>query len=382
MQKGRLPVLDGLRGLAILLVVMTHSFLTGYRPALSAGPFSIGVEPLVLGGSLGVELFFFLSGFVLFVPYARSRIAGAASPGLSHFFSGRALKIVPSYVIALFVLGLFFYQPPYVLQNLWRDIALHLIFIHTFYYTAMFSIASPFWSLGTEVQFYLLFPLIAWAMQRRPILTYGLALAVGEGYRLWIHAAGLHNNFFWVCQLPGQIDLFVLGMLTAYAYVWLGERPHDQRVMRAATAIAVIAMACSAWLINDFSSITKNLGMPDHQAWQSDHRLIVSWTIALLALGSLFAASWWQRTIANPLLLFLSTISYNLYLWHEAVVLQCSRTGFPCAWVSNPWQVVRDWSFQYFWLYIGVSLGIATVITYAVERPFLRLRLRRGRALE
>ena len=98
-------------------------------------------------------------------------------------------------------------------------------------------------------------------------------------------------------------------------------------------------------------------------------------TIAVLALGSLFARRWWQRTLANPLLLFLSVISYNLYLWHEAIVVQCSKTGFPCALNADPWRTSRDWGFQYFWMYVIVSIALATLMTFAVERPLLRLRL-------
>ena len=373
---GRIAVLDGLRGLAILLVVMTHSFLTGYRPALVAGPIAVGVEPMVLAGSLGVELFFFLSGFVLFVPFARARLEGRPNPTLAHFFGRRALKILPSYLVALFAIAFFFYQPPWVLENFWRDIFLHLGFVHTFYYTSMFSIASPFWSLGTEVQFYLLFPALAWWMQRQPLFAYGAMLGIGQGFRWWLQHSGNNGNFFWVCQLPAQMDLFAIGMLCAFAYVWLSKRQRLPRWLpNAATCAALVALAFGTWLLNDFSHVTKVGSTADHQAWQNDHRLIVSLTIAVLALGSLFARRWWQRTLANPLLLFLSVISYNLYLWHEAIVVQCSKTGFPCALNADPWRTSRDWGFQYFWMYVIVSIALATLMTFAVERPLLRLRL-------
>ena len=63
-EAGHVRVLDGLRGLAIALVVLAHSGQTGYRPELDIGRASIALFPLVVAGSLGVEMFFFLSGFV------------------------------------------------------------------------------------------------------------------------------------------------------------------------------------------------------------------------------------------------------------------------------------------------------------------------------
>ncbi|MDQ6826693.1 MAG: hypothetical protein M3Z14_05785, partial [Candidatus Eremiobacteraeota bacterium] len=130
------------------------------------------------------------------------------------------------------------------------------------------------------------------------------------------------------------------------------------------------------WLLTDFSHVTKTMGVEDHQSWQSDHRLIVSWTIAVLTLGSLFAQKWWQRLLANPALLFLATISYNLYLWHEAIVVQCWKWGFPCSLAPTPWLTLRHWSEQYFAMYVIISLAVATAMTYLVERPLLALRLR------
>jgi peptidoglycan/LPS O-acetylase OafA/YrhL len=372
----RIAVLDGLRGLAILLVVLTHSFLTGYRPAATLGPVSIGIEPTVLAGSLGVELFFFLSGFVLFAPYARATLERRPPPTLAHFLDRRFIKIVPSYYLAVLVTAFLFYVPPEIEQGRWSQIARHLAFVHPFWYDSMYGIVGAFWSLGVEVQFYVIFPALAALLRRWPVPTYAALLAAGEGFRLWLQATKRNGDFFWVCQLPAQIDLFALGMLCAYAYVAFGPRLHGRRVAALATAAAVAATVAGVWLLNDFSHVTKVGSVADHQAWQSDHRLVVSWTIAAIALGSLFAQRWWRVVVANPLLLWLSTISYNLYLWHEAIVTQCWKTGFPCAGIADAWKVDRHWDRDFFWTYLAVSVAVAAVVTYGLERPLLRLGTR------
>ena len=104
-------VLDGLRGLAIALVVLSHSGQTGYRPELDIGRASIALFPLVVAGSLGVEMFFFLSGFVLFLPYARAMVGEGETPTIGHFIDRRFIKIVPSYYLALLATAYFFLQP-------------------------------------------------------------------------------------------------------------------------------------------------------------------------------------------------------------------------------------------------------------------------------
>ncbi|GAC1568060.1 MAG: hypothetical protein NVS2B3_09640 [Vulcanimicrobiaceae bacterium] len=371
-----LAVLDGLRGLAIVMVVLTHSYLTDYRPALALGPVAIGIEPLVLAGSLGVELFFFISGFVLFAPYARAMCGERPFPTLAHFVERRFLKIVPSYYLALGVVAALFYLPPDVAAARWPQLLAHALFAHTFWHDTMFALVSSFWSLGVEVQFYVVFPAIAAAMRRRPLATYLALLVIGESYRLWLARTAQNRDFFWVSQLPGQIDLFALGMLCAYGYVRYRERIATPRARTFATVVACGAFALGARLVDDFAHVTKTMGVEDHQSWQNDHRLIVSLAIAALALGSLGAHAWWRGLLANPALVWLSGISYNLYLWHDAILVQCSQTGFPCAGTPTPWQTQPHWSVDYFFAYVGISVALAWALTVAFERPLLACETR------
>ena len=84
----------------------------------------------------------------------------------------------------------------------------------------------------------------------------------------------------------------------------------------------------------------------------------------------------WRRVVANPALVWLSGISYNLYLWHEAILTQCANTGFPCAGIATPWAVDPHWDFDFFWTYVGIAVLLAAALTYGFERPLLRLGTR------
>ena len=371
-----LDVLDGLRGLAIVLVVLAHSFMTHYRPAFSIGPLSIGLEPFVLGGgALGVELFFFLSGFVLFLPYARAMLGLRERPALGRFIDRRFIKIVPSYALAVVLVAFLFTQDADVVQHRAFHVLTHLLFINPWWHSTIWSVDGAFWSIGVEVQFYVLFPLLALAMTRRPVASYLGTLAAGEGFRLWLQATGRNQEFFWVCQLPAQIDLFGLGMICAYLYVKFAGRNIPNRAA-IATTVAVVALVVWLVLVNQFAKVSETGRFGVHDAWQNDHRLIVGWLIALIALGSLFGARWWRMIVANPLLVWLSVISYNLYLWHESIMTQCIKTIFPCGLTPTPWLTDPHWSEHFFLWYAGLSIATASLATYLIERPLLRLGTR------
>lgn len=368
-------MLDGFRGLAIVLVVITHSFVTGYDPRVAIGPFvtDFGFNAVVNAGSLGVELFFFISGLVLFLPYARAKFGLGNLPTLGHFLDRRFIKIVPSYYLALFITAVFFWMPDDVAARRTTEVIRHALFIHTHWSESMFAIVGAFWSLGVEAQFYVVFPFLAMCMRRAPIRTYAVLLVIGESYRMWLHATGHHRGFYEISQLPAHIDLFALGMFCAYLFVRFRGLHGRAVVERAATAVAVLAFAAGSWLVSNFAYVTTSMKVEDHQSWQSDHRIVVGYTIALLIMGSLFSGRAWRAIVANPLLVWLSGISYNLYLWHGAVITQCRISGFPCSGLPTPWLTDNHWGTHFFFGYVFVSLAIATVVTYAFERPLLRL---------
>jgi len=375
-EAGHVRVLDGLRGLAIALVVLCHSGQTGFRPGFTVGQATIGLLPMVVAGSLGVEIFFFLSGFVLFLPYARSMVGEGEPPTIGHFIDRRVIKIVPSYYIALLATAYFFRQPPSEVPRLTGDVARHLAFVHPFWHESLSSISGPFWTLGIEVQFYILFPFIAACMRRSPVRTYLAMLGVGVAWRLYLVNFGLNGDPYWVSQLPGQIDLFGIGMISAYAFMRLRPYRSDVRVMRAATAVALCAAGALIWFLDDLSAVTIAGGSGAHQAWHNSHRLIFGTTLAAFTLASIFAHGAWRAIVGNPFLVWLSVISYNLYLWNCTIIVQCATTGFPCSGNAAPWAENGDWGTRFFWSYIAISIAVASLVTYGIERPLLRLGTR------
>src|ERR1700736_550166 len=167
---GRIATIDGLRGIAIAAVVWFHLWQISWTWAII--PYTnISLQPIAEAGFLGVALFFFISGFVLMLPYAQAHLAGTPWPALSHFFGRRFLKIVPSYVLAIAVMIALGYQTYATFSAAVKDVGFHLLFIHDWFATTNASIDGVMWSLGVEIQFYVLFPLLVVAFVRRPLLT-------------------------------------------------------------------------------------------------------------------------------------------------------------------------------------------------------------------
>ena len=97
----RLPVLNGIRGFAILMVVLLHNW------SLIWFSMPQWLSPYVRCGFVGVELFFFLSGFVLTLPYLKAKFENKPLPHWKEFLSRRYLKIFPSYLFCICILQIF-----------------------------------------------------------------------------------------------------------------------------------------------------------------------------------------------------------------------------------------------------------------------------------
>ena len=369
-------VLDGFRGIAIALVTITHSSRTGYHPVALLGPFAFGIDTFQDAGALGVNLFFYLSGFVLFLPYARHALGLGERPGLWHFIDRRFIKIVPSFAVAVLVVAAIFNLDPPTEADRFRQILTHLTFTFPFWHDTFFGLSGAFWTMGVEVQFYVLFPLIAAAMSRKPVTTYLVLAAIGSAYRIYMHVTWKMDDAFYGNQLPGQLDTFGIGMLSAYVFLKYGRYAVRPSVRQIATAAALLLSAASYGLLVEFAHATRGNMPPVSHAWLNDNALLVSWVFAGLVLSTLFAAPWWRKLITLPPLLWLSTISYNLYLWQVSISSQCAVTGFPCAGRLAPWATVEHWDRQYFINYFAISLAVGAAMTYLIERPLLALGTR------
>jgi len=361
--RNHIAFFDGLRGIAVLIVVAFHLRVAGFLP----DPFPllglrIPVPWIFLGGVLGVEIFFFLSGLVLFLPYARHLVEGRPRPGFGHFYLRRSLKIVPSYVVALLAIAVIAPQNVPPAQSLTQHVLLHLFFLHGLFADSFTSIVSTFWSLAIEVEFYVLFPLIGAIWLRNVWLGAGLMIAVSAAYRIHMAQSGLAGWFWPSYALPGFLNLFAAGMLSAYLLTlarnrqwWFTTRPWI------AGGIAALALALFYAM---FADLIHQPAGPGWWVWQNSHRDGIAVLLAVAAVTGPFGPRLLVGVVANPVTQFLADISYNLYLWHLPLIMLFSATVS----ARGGW---HGESVAALALLAAICIAVAWFFTFFVERPFL-----------
>ncbi len=361
-------VLDGFRGLAILLVLVYHTWLfSWYTPDIRAFGIALPFDVVARTGYLGVELFFFISAFVLFYPIVDRHARGVPQANARTFAYRRFLKIAPSYGIALAATA-WSARSLHVPVVLPVVLAQHALSIQNFFTNTFGQVNSVFWSLGVEVQFYLVFPLLAWAFVRRPLATAFAMVVAALAYRYGVAPCCLAIEPV-TRQVPAFLDIFAAGMLSAFGVWHLRARPALAARLRPFAPIVAAAALAELWaLLVSANAITYDTN--GREQWILLNRTFVALGVGSLVIATAFSANVVRRAIANPVLVYLSLVSYNLYLWHTLVMIWLWKHDAIASATHNPHDDGR-WKFAFIASGWAFSLGISSAITYFVERPLL-----------
>jgi peptidoglycan/LPS O-acetylase OafA/YrhL len=334
-----------------------------YHAWLVTGAAIPAVNALGEAGFLGVDLFFFISGFCLFAPFARAQRDGRPRPSIRRFYLRRAVKIVPSYLLALAVFATVYHARFASVPDALVQIGSHLAFVHTLSPDTFGAISGPLWTIGVEVQFYVLFPLVALGFCVNPVLAYAALALVAEAYRLALGASGNDSTFWCVNQLPAYLDVFGAGMLAAYAFTRARAGERGAARTRVLTAVSIAACAAFVALLAFTSALFHARSMDAVYAWMNGHRFAIGPLFVVLALSTTFAAGRWRSIFAARVLAFLSLISYNVYLWNLEIAVWFQSAGLPPA--------------VTFAAAVTTAIVLASAITYFIEKPILEADLPR-----
>lgn len=310
----RIPLVDCLRGLAIVGVIFHHTL--AWRPAFQGNGF---LAVVTSNGWLGVNLFFVLSGFVLYLPFAAGDRKLSSWADIRRFYVRRALRLLPLYYFSTLVLLVFYTQ---INLSDWRSYVQFFQFVFaTFSFSAVtFSPTATnwvLWSLGVEIWFSVLFPLVLWFLRSVGwrnglvvILTVSLATRVAGQFV----AADLPRTAlnFISDSVVGRLDEFALGMFAAHIYTHKRFRLSASSGLLLAGPMIFLGMFLwTGWLAGSYApwsaalfNIPLDLGM----------------TLGMLVLVTHYEKI--GKWLAFWPLQLMGLMCYSLYLWHGVAFLR------------------------------------------------------------
>lgn len=368
MAQTRLAVLDGLRGLAVLLVLWYHVWEISWLPA----PWR-WLQFVPETGFIGVDLFFFISGFVIVYPFVKALVNGDVLPTWGVFAYRRALKIVPSYVLSIAVCAAVGYWQ--LSGDAARQLVTHLLFIHTWFPDTAGGINGVLWTLAAEVEFYAAFPVFWLLFRRVPYLTALAMIGLAIAFRVHVQACCMsYADVNLLETLPSYLDTFAFGMICAYVYVRYRESLHGAALRAFATIAAIAGLAWLAVMLHHLWDVRY---LPDWGTFAIYHRTPVAAAFALTALGSLLAYRWWQSIFSNRVMMFLAFISYNLYLYHQVVARLLLGWNLPPHHGDPHYDT--SWQLPYSIAAFAAAIAWSALVTYTFERPLLAVPPERAR---
>jgi len=372
-QKNYLAAPDVLRVFCIFFIAWYHIWqLSWLNPGLTVGSVYVNLQQIIRNGYMLVDILLCLSGFLLFLPYGRFMAGRGPWPEAAEFYKKRALRILPAYWFAVFLI-LFAYDLPngvYASSGaMWQDLITHLTFTHnltrqTYYFT---NLDGVLWTMAVEVQFYFIFPLLARAFVKRPLLTWMCMVLAALVCRARILL--LQDTTFWVSQLPCMLDVYALGMLAAYLFTKLEDRPLHPAVRRLITLAAVFCLLGILWMLYKQPI--------SDAAYVRCCQMIRRFPLAVFGAGFLLCGSLapvrLSKILGNPATRFLSDISYNYYIWHQFLARRLVEWNFPAHLSDTPnFDYEQPWQTRYTWVCFLAAFVAAVLVTYLIEKPTYR----------
>lgn len=347
---GYSPELDGLRGAAILIVMVFHSD-----------------TPLLQGGFIGVDIFFVLSGFLI-TSLLVKEFDHCGSVSLRNFYARRVLRLAPALLTLLFL----YCAASFLLLNATRahsnyiDSAISLLYVSN--WARAFSIHPPdflghTWSLSIEEQFYIAWPILLIALLRAlPTRRSAVGVAVFIAFFVWMIRVYLHADGATPERLYNGLDTRADGLMMgsslgiAFASGFF-DRNSRKRVI--AKILSLIAPASALGLLA-FASCTGQAVWRAPYMYHFGFVAIEILTVVVLADLMINQDSVIGRLLRARSLVWIGSISYGLYLWHYPIYRAMFALDF------GGLAVVTAGS--------AITFVVASLSYYLMEAPVLRLK--------
>lgn len=330
----RLAYIDFVRAYAIFLVTSFHLWRFFERP--NEILYGYNLFSIFEKGWGGVELFFVISGYSMaLITFEKQKI------DWQKYFIKRIVRIVPAYYIAIIIWDILIYHGIAPKPIGLIDQLTHIFFIHTFSPNTYYSLSGVFWSLGIEMQFYFLLPLLFWFIIRFPILTI-----------LFFSLPLLYNSFI-VKSFLFEKTVFAFIIYFVLGYVLYIKRSTIYNSLFLNKMKISVLIICIIFFLH-FTFYSKYI--------INEQIHIFLWVISFIPIFIYMSKSNYIEKTNNKILIlfkFTGTASYSIYLYNYIFYIHI-----------KPFDLSLNAIIFYFLLVyiIGISMY------YLIERPFLRLR--------
>ena len=351
-----IPELDGIRGVAALMVLCHHLFYTSVPHPGQWNRFVVLASKLSYVGNSGVDLFFVLSGFLI----TSLLILDRTSPHFYwNFYWKRALRILPLYLVALAALAALSPQT-------WRYVLLSLFFVANFAPALHVISSGPFWTLAIEEQFYLIWPRFARAFNLSKLEILAIAVAVASPILRLIAAAFGHHDYLFTFF---HCDGIALGAILACEQRKQPSKRTDATISGAPRPlyllpIAIVLTALPFVLAPHFNSESRLFFAA--LALQLTGISLLAYCVVATAVhhtGSPLLAIFRSRALT-----FFGLISYCLYIANSYTVAVYDRLFGPMETGNMQQYATRAAAV------ITATVAICIVSRYALELPAMSLR--------
>ena len=415
----QIRALDGVRAIACLVVLSYHMSLLmrdyGILPPLQdINPLAIILSYIVAFfaefGESGVILFFVLSGFLLFLPYAKALLSESCWPSARRYYLRRIFRILPGYYVTLLLI-ISFFHPEFLDINHQHDLWAFLTFTMSLNLSSQVNI--PFWTLAIEFQFYLFLPIIAWLLslvvsgerpdRRMRKLTICLLILAIWGVVTRYLGLDVANTDPTDSSLPytllnalkpyiygdtgKYLDVFAVGMFLAMVYTFIQSTSAGERwqatIRQSNPLILAVGVALLVFLPLQHITALNYGGYTLTSSFSDPHILFLvmnwmQWQVIGYSIGYglclwalLFGTAGLKRPFEGALLRWFGSISFSLYMWHLPFMFI-----FIYAIMYNiqtqAWDPIAQYSLFWCWTLV-VILPISAAFYRWVEKPGMRL---------